>query len=84
MAICRNIGQRLVDADADTDAAEPGTVERGDSGCAAVRLHAMDEHGPALPAQLRDQTHGQQHEVEIVVDAGLVDQPHINLFGAGR
>ena len=69
----------------DARAAQSRTVESSDSGCAALGLHAVDQHGPAIPAQLFDHAHGvEEHEVQVVVDVGLVDEADIKLFGVGR
>jgi hypothetical protein len=49
------------------------------SGRAALGLHAVNQHGPAIPAQLLDDADRvAQHEVKMVIDARLVDEAHIN------
>ena len=47
-------------------------------------LDAVDEHRPALGSQLLYRPHGiEQHEVEMVVLARLVDEANIEVFHAG-
>jgi len=68
----------------DADAAQPRTVKRGDGGRAALGLHTVDQHAPAILPQLLDHAHGiEQHEVKVAVDTWLVNEADINLFGAG-
>ena len=68
----------------DADAALPRAVKRSDTGGAALSLDTVDQHNPALPAQLLDKARGiEQDEVEVVVDARLIDEADINLFGLG-
>lgn len=78
----RQHGTHVSQCLSDADAAQPRAVERGDGGRAALGLDAVDQHGPPIAAQLFDRSHGvEEHEVEILVNARLIDEADINLFG---
>ena len=67
----------------DAHVAQPCAVDSGDGGRAALGLHAVDQHGPAIAAQLLDGAHGvEQNKAEVGILA-FIDQADINPLRAG-